>query len=351
MKVVLTGGGTGGHVFPAISVGLYLKEQYGAELSYIGNQQYIEAKIAMEHHIPFYSISSKGLEGKNALDKYSGFAFCNTKGLFEAVKLLKKLQPDFVFATGGFVSAPVLAACQLLRIPYSIHEQNSVLGKVNKLFQKKAEHVFYSFPVSEADNVVYSGIPIRFNERLSGNGEKVVFVGGSGGSHYLNEQALTFAKNHPDVPCVLLTGKSLYQEFLQKAQANNTQNIDIIGYADDMLAIYKEAGVIICRSGAGTVFEIANLSIPAVFVPLPTSADDHQKKNALFFEQQGAAKLIEQGERFEEALDECLIRLLESPEKREMLKRQIDKLAVRDSAARISAVLTKKFPEETTQTV
>lgn len=348
MKVVLTGGGTGGHVFPAVRVGLTLKEKYGAELYYIGNQQYIEAKIAMDYHIPFYSISSKGLEGKNAFDKYAGFGFQNAKGVMEAVKYLKDIKPDFVFATGGFVSAPVLAACQLLHIPYSIHEQNSVLGKVNKLFKKKAEHIFTSFPVSETDNIIYSGIPIRFKDRLEENGEKIVFVGGSGGSHYLNEHALTFAEKHPELPCLLVTGKALYEEFSQKADEKNLQNIEIIGYTDDMLSIYKQARIIIARSGAGTIFEIANLSIPAVFVPLPTSADDHQKKNALFFEQQGAAKLLEQGERFEETLEATLIELVHHPEKRGTLRQQIDKLAVRDSDERISAVLTKKFQNDTT---
>ena len=351
MKVVLTGGGTGGHVFPAISVGLYLKERYGAELHYIGNQHYIEAKLAMEQHIPFYSISSKGLEGKNALQKYAGFSFQNAKGTLEAVTLLKDIQPDFVFATGGFVSAPVLAACQLLKIPYSIHEQNSVLGKVNKLFKKKAEHIFYSFPVSASENVVYSGIPIRFKERLEQNGEKIVFVGGSGGSQYLNEQAILFAKKHPETPCMLLTGKALYESSLKQAAEAQVANLEIIGYTDDMLSVYKEAKVIICRSGAGTIFEIANLSIPAVFVPLPTSADDHQKKNALFFEQQGAAKLLEQGANFEEALEECLMSLVESSEKREALRQNIDQLAVRTSDQLIGDVLTKNLRKETKTTV
>lgn len=347
MKVVLTGGGTAGHVFPAMSVATYLKENYDVELHYIGNKNFIEAKIAMEHHIPFYSISSQGLEGSNPLKKYANFALKNGKGTLEALKLLKEIKPDFVFATGGFVSAPVLAACQLLNIPYSIHEQNSVLGKVNKLFKNKAKNVFYSFPISKDDNAVYSGNPVRFKTKLDNNGEKVVFVGGSGGSEALNDAAIHFANENKNIPCVLIAGKQLEKDCLDKVEKLSLGNIEVLGYTNDILDVYKEAKVIVCRSGAGTIYEIANLSIPAIFVPLPNSADDHQKKNAEFFEKEKASLLIEQGEGFKEALEKGILYVWNNDEKRINLKENIDILAMRECDKIISDKLTENFLEKT----
>lgn len=328
MKVVLTGGGTAGHVFPAIAVGTYLKECHQAELHYIGNDHHVEATIAKQQSIAFYSIPSRGLEGKNPVDKYGGFAFHNLRGVGKAIRILNKIKPDFVFGTGGFVSAPVLAAAKILNIPYSIHEQNSVLGKVNRLFKNKAQHTFYSFPIPEDVAGVYSGNPVRFKETLPKNGESVVFVGGSGGSMRLNKAAIEFAKKNPSVPCILLTGKNLFEECKKESEVMNLQ---LLPYAEDMFGIYEKAKVIVCRSGAGTIFEIANLSIPAVFVPLPNSADDHQKKNALYFEKEGAAVMVEQGLAFDNDLASVVMNLWNDEEKRKELKSNIDKLAARKS--------------------
>lgn len=341
MKVVLTGGGTAGHVFPAIAVGAYLKEHHQADLHYIGNEHHVEANIAGQQGIPFYSIPSRGLEGKNPVDKYGGFAIHNLRGVAKAIRILKTIRPDFVFGTGGFVSAPVLAAAKVLKIPFSIHEQNSVLGKVNRLFKNHAQNTFFSFPIPEDVAGVYCGNPVRFKEPLLHNGEDVVFVGGSGGSMRLNEAALDFAEKNPTIPCILLTGKNLFDVCKEKSEKVGVVNLEVLAYAEDMLSIYQKAKVIVCRSGAGTIFEIANLSIPAVFVPLPNSADDHQKKNAQYFEKQKAAVMVEQGLAFDHDLASAVLDLWNNEEKRKELKGNIDKLAARHSDRIIVEYLTE----------
>lgn len=351
MKVVLTGGGTAGHVFPAVNVGKKMKQKHGVELHYIGNRNHVESDIAKQHGIPFYPISSQGLEGRNAFEKYGGFALRNTRGVLNAINLLKEIRPDFVFATGGFVSAPVLVAAQLLKIPYAVHEQNSVMGKVNRLFHEKALYSFHSFPIEQTGNVVYSGNPVRFNEKLNENGKEVVFVGGSGGSMRLNHAAIAFAQENPEVPCLLLTGKPYSFEISERVTAMKLSNLIVMPYADDMLEIYKRAAVLVCRSGAGTIFEIANLSIPSVFVPLPNSADDHQKKNALYFSEKGAALLVEQDDDFDEKLATAILSLWDDENERKTLKGNIERLAMTDSMEFISDLLTsvisdKHFPED-----
>lgn len=344
MKIVLTGGGTAGHVYPAINVGLYMQTKHQAELYYIGNHQYIEAQIAMQHHIPFYSIPSRGLDGENPLEKYASFAFQNSRGTLKAIKLLREIKPDLVFATGGFVSAPVLAACQLLKIPYFIHEQNSVTGKVNRLFQEKARRVFYSFPLQENTREHYTGNPVRFKERLVKNGEKVVFVGGSGGSAQLNQAAIAFAQAHPTIPCMLLTGKALYDTYVQQTTITPIANLELVDYAEDMLEIYKQANIMVCRSGSGTIFELANLSIPTVLIPLPTSADNHQQKNAQFFAERQASLLVEEGQTFQANLDLSIESLWSDTKTKQNLKKQMEKLSQHQSEKKIAKHLLAVLP-------
>lgn len=339
MKLVLTGGGTGGHVYPAISIGLHMKEQYNAELYYIGNDEKIEEQIAKQHQIPFYSVSSKGLEGNMPLHKYAGFAYNNSLGILQACSILKKIKPDYVLGTGGFVSAPVLAACTLLRIPYGIHEQNSVMGKVNRLFEKKATNVFHTFPIEESSKHKRVGIPVRFKNPLPTNGDYVVFTGGSGGSAKLNEFAVLFAKKYPEIPCIVVTGKRNYEDVLEQEPPTN---LHIIDYATDMQWLYEQAAIMIARSGAGSVFEIANCGIPSIFVPLPTSAEDHQKKNALYFSEKNAAILVEQNDQFEARLEKEIIDLLDDEEKKKQFKRQMNQLSSREAETLIGQIIHKK---------
>lgn len=346
MRVVITGGGTAGHVFPAISVGNYMRQELGVELFYIGNEHFIESKLAMENAIEFHSISSQGLEGKNKFDKYGKFAINNTKGVVQAIKLLRKIKPDFVFGTGGFVSAPVLTAAILLKIPFAIHEQNSVMGKVNGLFKDKAKHVFYSFPRIEEGNSKYTGCPVRFNERLEENGDKMLFVGGSGGSKSINQSALHFAVNNPEVPCILITGKGLYAEVKKDAEKRGIQNMEIVNYADDMMHYYKQAKMVVCRSGAGTIFEIANLNIPMILVPLPTSAENHQLKNAQHFSSKNAAILIEEKEDMQEELNEKAMSLYQSEEQIYKMKKNLEKLSKTDTAEVIAKQITSVMLQE-----
>lgn len=320
MKVVLTGGGTAGHAIPAIEIGKYLRRKYLCEIIYIGNEEYIEKSLAEKDKIPFYSISSQGMEGSKL-----SFVKRNVEGVFEAVKLLKKIKPDFILATGGFVTAPVLAAAIFLKIPYAIHEQNRIMGKVNKLFSNKATFLFSTFPVEENEQIRFSGIPIRFKKKIKKSGDSLVIIGGSGGSVALNEFAINFAKKHPEIKLIIIAGEK-NKEKVEK-QLEGLEHVKVIGYTDSIYTYYEQAKMVVARSGAGTIFELSRLAIPSILVPLPNSANDHQKENALYFSNQHAAVLIEQTEDFEENLEKTIEELWNDEEKREKMRKNIENLS------------------------
>lgn len=326
MKIVLTGGGTGGHVYPALKIGEYLEKEYNAELFYIGNKGSIEEKLAKENGIPFFTISSKGLEGSNPISKYANFLIKNSTGTIQTINILEKIKPDFIVGTGGFVSAPVLAAAVYKKIPYAIHEQNSVMGKVNKLFESKAEKVFLTFPLKEnKHHHLITGIPVRFNKKIEKNGETITFMGGSGGSERLNNFAIEYAKNNPGFKVRVITGNRNYEEYIKK---DLPKNLEALSYVDDMATLYKESKIIIARSGAGSVFEIANSNIPAIFVPYPLSAENHQYTNAKYLVDKKAALLVEEGEAFEENLNENINLLIKDPTIIKKLKENMESMTV-----------------------
>lgn len=337
--IVITGGGTGGHAFPAIRIGEELAERYGVRVHYIGNPSYIEKTIAEEQGVRFYPIHSQGLEGRHAVEKYGGFAVKNGIGTLQALKWLRQINPSLVVATGGFVSAPVMAAANILGIPYILHEQNSVAGKVNRLFQKKAYEIFTSFDETVGltkGEVV--GNPVRFNRKRTQEGTKLVVLGGSGGSEFLNEMTMTFAKNHWNIPIVLQAGIK-HAERLQ--QENTCPNLEIVGFVD-LAERYNEAKVIVARAGTGTLFEIANQGIPAVIVPLPTSADNHQVKNALHFASTGGMKMVEEKEGRQEVV-RTLMSVWLNEEERKKMADALSTHALRNSEERIGEHLHAFF--------
>ena len=335
MKVVLSGGGTAGHIYPAIQTGLYLREYCDAEIIYVGRAKSLEERIAKEHQIPFFAVASKGLTKRTIFS----FAAKNIQGTAQAVQLLNRIKPDYIFTTGGYVSAPVLAAASVLRIPYSIHEQNATRGKANALFAKGAKTIFASFPVMENRQVFYSGNPVRYTKKLEQNGEKLVFFGGSGGAQSINEAAYAIAEARPDISVVLVTGEKRYGTFI--ATHPPLDNLTVHGYVTDTLELYRDAKILVSRSGSGALFEIANLGIPNILVPFPQAADDHQRKNAIHFGDRGGSIIVEEGLRFVERLQDELIDLWGNDRLRKVQRRALDTLANRNSVEAICKRINK----------
>lgn len=298
LKVVVTGGGTAGHITPAISIAKSLENNYNAEIFYLGNEKYIEKELSKQAGYPFYSIDSQGMEGKNPVDKWKNFISRNAKGIMQAYRYLKVLQPDFVVSTGGFVTAPVLAAAKLLSIPYFVHEQNTVMGRVNKLFVKGAKEVYFSFEktIGRTGGKVF-GNPVPINNAIA-PGDSVVILGGSGGSEFLNEWATEFARVNPNIKIHLQAGRKMEKEVKENLEAEGIKNVEVYGFVD-ILEMYKKAKFVITRGGTSSLFELANAEIPSIVVPLPNSMDNHQYMNGIHFEELGGMTVVEQKEQKE----------------------------------------------------
>lgn len=316
-RIVLTGGGTAGHVTPNIALLPRLKE-LGYDIHYIGSYDGIERKLIEQYHIPYYGISSGKLrryfDWKNFSDPFKV-----VKGYSQARKLLRKLKPDVVFSKGGFVSVPVVMAAKHRKIPAIIHESDITPGLANKLAIPHAYKICCNFPETlkylPADKAVLTGSPIR-QELLSGNRQKglercqfsqekpvILIIGGSSGSQFINEVVRSLLPELLKTYQVLhLCGKGNLDLSLK-----NTAGYTQLEYANQELKdLFAASDLVISRAGANAICELLALRKPNILIPLSANASrGDQILNARSFEKQGYSMVIE-----EEQLNDVI--LLES---------------------------------------
>lgn len=293
MKIVITGGGTGGHLFPALIIAKEL-QNLGHEVYYFGNKRFIEREHVKKEGIPFIHIPSK-----STLKKDVQFVLENGNGVIKAASKLKQINPNVVFSTGGFTTAPVLAAAYLLKIPFVLHEQNARIGLVNRLFRKKASSFIHSYPYQVKGHEVCIGNLSRYEETIQRISHFVTFMGGSGGAKFINELAIEYAEKHPSTEVLLLSGKN-YE--IKKTY----QNLKVFPFVEDMINIYKMSDIVVARAGSTTLAELSALGVPSVVIPMPNSADNHQMKNAEYYQEKESVILIKQSDQTLEELEETL---------------------------------------------
>ena len=295
MRLVLTGGGTGGHIYPALEVGRYAASQ-GADLRYFGSLRGQEGALCERLGIPFEGFGSEPLWSLRTPRGWRAAARL-VRATRAAKIALRRHRPDVVFSTGGYSSAPVMAAARSLGIPYVIHESNSIPGRTTRMFAPRAAAVACTFRTTEGrlPGAIRTGHPVRreLREAAARKGESplVVVVGGSQGARYLNENVPRAAREVKGLRWLHATGPKGYDEFKEKAFGG----YEIVPYleADRIADAYAHARLVVARSGS-TLAEFAAFRLPSVLVPLPTSADDHQLHNAMEFVGIGAALLCEQ---------------------------------------------------------
>jgi len=325
LRVVLTGGGTGGHVYPNIAIyEALLKESSGSEFLYIGTDRGAERVILknIPRPVEFKSVPSRGLPGKlKSLNTIISLLYIFA-GTIKSVFLLKRFKPDIVIGSGGYVSAPVLFAASLLRIKIFVHEQNSVPGRMNRFIAGKASKIAVSFKSTlnylPEKKCIYSGYPLRemikpgdrnilFKKLGIPVENKVVFIfGGSNGARTINNaivDILPALLKLKDLTIILSTGRSrsheymAYEETIKKIynsgiDLDDQKNLIVKEYFDNIDEIYGVSDLIISRAGAGTIEEISRLQIPSVLIPKIDLPGDHQIMNAKEAEKRGGAKVI-----------------------------------------------------------
>ncbi len=305
---LIMAGGTGGHVFPALATADCLREQ-GVTIHWMGTSRGIESRVVPAAGIELHTIDVQGLRGKGRLGLLLA-PFKLVKAVWQAVKVVRKVKPNVVLGMGGFASGPGAIAAKLMGIPLVIHEQNAFAGMTNKVSAKVANRVLEAFggAFDPAVDTEVTGNPVRGailnvaspEERFSQRSGvlNLLVVGGSLGAKAINEIVPeAIAEIEPEMrPNVWhQTGKDHHKD-TQSLYRKLDLHARVDAFIEHMDEAYAWADIVICRSGALTVSELAIAGVPALLVPFPYAVDDHQTKNAQFLEQAGAAWIIQQSE-------------------------------------------------------
>jgi len=357
-RLLLTGGGTGGHVYPALALGeAFLAGGDGREVLFVGSHRGLEARIVPAAGLPFRGLTMRGFRGKGLGERllFPGEAALAT---LRAAVILRRFRPDAVLATGSFASLPVLAAARLLRLPYFLQEQNSVPGQVIRLFAPGARGLFLAFPEAAArlsgrpprrvtGNPVRAAIRARARRRRAEGPppgpRRLLIFGGSRGARRLNEaacEALPRLARHADFEALLQTGEA-DAERIRAALADLGPRVQVRAYIENMPEEMARSHWVICRSGAMTLAEITLMGLPAVLVPFPHAVDDHQTLNARALVDAGAAVLVPDAELDGAGLADLLERLWEEPEREEAMARASRSLGRPEATAEILAGMEK----------
>ncbi|KNE85058.1 undecaprenyldiphospho-muramoylpentapeptide beta-N-acetylglucosaminyltransferase [Aggregatibacter aphrophilus] len=346
-KLLVMAGGTGGHVFPAIAVAQEL-QQHGWEIRWLGTKDRMEAQLVPKHGIPIEFIQISGLRGKGI--KSLLFApFAILRAVCQARRIIKQYQPNAVLGMGGYVSGPGGIAAKLCGVPVVLHEQNAIAGLTNHWLSKIATRVLQAFPNAFPDAEVV-GNPVRRDlfqteapqQRFAARNKtlRILVVGGSQGARVLNQTvpqvAVKLTAQGLDIYVRHQVGKGNLAGIEEVYQENH--NGVATEFIDDMAEAYAWADIVICRSGALTVCELAAVGTPAIFVPFQHK-DRQQFLNAKYLADAGAAVIIEQPEFTEERLLQALTPLLAEREKLLTMALNAKKMATPLSAKRVADVI------------
>lgn len=358
MRFVVTGGGTGGHIYPALAVAQGLRAaRPEAEVIYIGTDTGLEADIVPRSGLPFEAVRAAGLMGKSALGRLQG-GIALLHGTGQAWRLLRRLRPAAVLGTGGYVSAPVVFAAWLLRIPVAIQEQNALPGAANRLLARFAQAVLLPFEEARphfgrARSVRVTGNPVRpevvaaergqARERLGVPADQtVLFVtGGSRGAASIHDamaDALQPLLARADVTVIYVTGEAYAADIEQRLKEQGLARhprLHLLPYAHNMPDILAAADVAVVRAGAMTVAELAVRGLPAIVVPSPNVTNDHQLYNARVLADAGAATLLLDRDLNGDSLLAALGPLLDEPDRRRLMGERARAVARPDALAHI----------------
>ncbi len=347
MKVIITAGGTGGHIYPAISIIEKIKEMdKSCEILYIGTTNRMEKDIIPNMNINYEGIKINGLS-KNPVTCFK--CLTNTlKGIDKCSKIMKKFKPDVVVGVGGYVTVPVVLAAHKLNIPVVLHEQNSVPGKANKFLSKYANVVCVSIKdtLKYFKNGVFTGNPRsevvlksktgdKSKYNLTKNKKLVLITTGSLGASSINEKIVENKDllTNKDYEILFVTGNSSYDEI--NSNIGKSSNIKVVPYIKDMPEVLKFTDIIVSRAGATTISEILSLGLVSILIPSPYVANNHQYLNALSLKNNDACILMEEKDFDMEKLIKEIDTLLNNKEEYNKISNNAKKLGVKNSATLI----------------
>ncbi|MBB2144133.1 undecaprenyldiphospho-muramoylpentapeptide beta-N-acetylglucosaminyltransferase [Pedobacter sp. LMG 31464] len=349
-KIIISGGGTGGHIFPAIAIANALKSiSPNCEILFVGAIGRMEMEKVPAAGYKIVGLNISGIQ-RGSILKNLGLPFKVISSVRKAIKLISDFKPDAVVGVGGYASGPLLYAASLKKIPYLIQEQNSYAGITNKLLGKSAAKICVAFDGMEAffpaDKILKTGNPVRTSIvdiegkhhagaellKLDPLKKTILITGGSLGAGTLNK---SIEKHLPeiiaqDVQIVWQTGKFYYKGIIERLGLDYHPNVCILEFLNKMDLAYAAADLIISRAGAGTIAELCLIKKPVILVPSPNVAEDHQTKNAMALVKNDAAILINDRSAEDTLVAEAL-KLLENTTRCKSLSENIGKMALKDA--------------------
>ncbi|GMB08551.1 UDP-N-acetylglucosamine-N-acetylmuramylpentapeptide N-acetylglucosamine transferase [Thermolongibacillus altinsuensis] len=358
MKIVVSGGGTGGHIYPALAfINEVKKRQNDVDFLYIGTERGLESNIVRQAGIPFRAIEISGFKRKISFENVKTIIRF-LKGVQECKQILKAYQPDIVLGTGGYVCGPVVFAASQLGIPTVIHEQNSIPGLTNKFLSRYVQKIAVCFEEAKAyfpaEKVVLTGNP-RASEVIGKDGTKakkelglneqkktVLIVGGSRGARPINDAFLEVLKEAGTKPYQFLyvTGEVHYDKVIRAVNdVGNPSNVVIKPFIHNMPEVLAGIDLIVARAGATTLAEITALGIPSILIPSPYVTNNHQEKNARALSAKGAAIVRLESELSGKRLLYDIDEILLNEQTLTKMKEASLKLGIPDAAERLYHVM------------
>jgi UDP-N-acetylglucosamine--N-acetylmuramyl-(pentapeptide) pyrophosphoryl-undecaprenol N-acetylglucosamine transferase len=346
-RIIISGGGTGGHVFPAIAIANALKKlDQSTEILFVGALGRLEMEKVPAAGYKIIGLDIKGIQRGSVL-KNLMLPFKLLGSIRRSIKIIKEFKPDAAVGVGGYASGPLLYAASLKKIPYLIQEQNSFAGITNKRLGKRAKKICVAFDGMEhffpTDKVVKTGNPVRresvdikgkreeaikeFN--LSADKQTILVIGGSLGARTLNDSILNDLDKlaNANVQLIWQTGKHYFQEIDRLLKTDPPADVRYMAFLNRMDLAYAAADLIVSRAGAGTIAELCMVGKPVILVPSPNVAEDHQTKNAKNLVQDNACEYVSDRKAGRKLVDAALT-LLNDDKKRKILSDNISKMAL-----------------------
>jgi len=345
MRVLIAGGGTGGHVIPALAVARELKARYGAEVLFVGTARGMENRLVPQAGFSLELVRVGALKNVSLATRVKTL-FDLPRAIFHSRRIIRRFRPDVVIGVGGYASGPAMAAAILGRVPTLAFEPNLIPGFANKIVGRRvtAAAVHFEQTTKYFRNARVVGVPVRpefFNvsAQAQNHPPTLLVFGGSLGAHAIN-QAVAAAipevqRRLPALRVIHQTGERDYND-VQAAYSRAGISAEVSAFIDNMPQAFARADLLVCRSGASTVAEITAAGKPAVFIPFPRAADDHQRRNAEAITDAGAAVLIPESELTAQKLAQTVTELLSDPGRLQAMAAKARTLGHKNAAAEMA---------------
>lgn len=373
MRVVIAAAGTGGHINPGIAIANKIKSmEKDSEIIFVGTSRGLEVDLVPRAGYALKTLRAYGIERKLTLQNIKNLYY-TIKSIKEAKKLMQEFKPDVVIGTGGYICMPVIIAANQMKIPTLLHESNAFPGVSVKLLSKKVNTVLLGFEdakerLPKAKRIVVTGNPTKIKKQAFSNAQKSQFIqqmglsqgkpivlvfGGSQGAESINKSFthIIEKQKNKEYQIMWAAGPAQYEMIKQKLQEahiniEQIENVKIVPYIYNMEEVISAVDLVVCRSGAMTITEIAIAGKPAIFIPFPYAAENHQEYNAKVLEKVGAAKIILDKDLNEELLHHTIEKIILNPSQLETMSKNTSKVVIDNVEENIYSEVKKAIKQE-----